>query len=73
MTNNSRRVPPFQPIGDRTTFRIKLRPNIQAPSIKGVVKIQVIIIKSIKKESAHKFLVMVMILIGTTKESRYRI
>jgi len=28
MTNNSRRVPPFQPIGDRTTFKIKPRANI---------------------------------------------
>ncbi len=29
MTNNHRRVPLFQPIGDRTTFKIKLRLNIQ--------------------------------------------
>ena len=50
LNTNHRRTPPhFQPIGDRTTFKIKLRPNIQTPSIKGVVKIKVIIIKTIKR------------------------
>ena len=46
LNTNHRGTPPhFQPIGDRTTFKIKLRLNIQTPSIKGVVKIKVIIIK----------------------------
>jgi hypothetical protein len=71
MTNNSRRVPPFQPIGDRTTFKIKLRPNIQTKSIKGVFKIKVIIIKIIN-QMAHQLLRYQAVLIGATTASSTR-
>ena len=68
-TNHRETPPHFQPIGDRTTFRIKLRPNIQTPSIKGVVKIRVIIINLIKRQMAHKFLTAPLIHMGSCKES----
>jgi hypothetical protein len=60
--------PPSPPIGGRTTFRTKVRLNIKILSIKGEVKIRVIIIKSLIRV-AHKFLATLTLLIGERKES----
>ena len=57
--------------GGRTTFRTKVRLNIKTPSIKGAVKIRVIIIKIIKN-LAHEVLEQITILRGTQKASLAR-
>ena len=49
-------TPLSPPIGGRTTFRTKVRLNIKTPSIKGEVKIRVIIIKVRIIELAHKII-----------------
>ena len=57
------------PIGGRTTFRTKVHLNIKTSSIKGEVKIRVIILKTITIKLAHKVLVLALILIVTRQES----
>ena len=61
-------TPLSPPIGGRTTFRTKVRLNIKTPSIKGEVKIRVIIINKIKK-MAHKVFKPAVVFLDKHKES----